>query len=251
MCDVYAHEYDLMTNAAARESYHAREVAALAEAFKPTSVLDAGCATGLTAMLFARLGVAATGLDRSRKMISLARGKYGASGRSPVFRVGQFESLPGLLHGRFDLVVCLANAISGVGSVANLRKSLRNFCRVLKPGGALVLQMLNYAALKEGEVMPVRATRSDGIIWVRYSIRRGRKLALHAVRLDIDESPPLLEPFYHELDNFTVERVTQAMRSAGFRQLHRYADLLLSKRFTKSARDLVIVTRRPAGRQTV
>ncbi len=50
----YAHEYDLITNAAQREKYHQKEVDALIARFRPRSVLDAGCASGLTAMLFAR-----------------------------------------------------------------------------------------------------------------------------------------------------------------------------------------------------
>ncbi|HVP07362.1 MAG TPA: hypothetical protein VMS71_05920, partial [Candidatus Acidoferrum sp.] len=67
--EIYANEYDWLTDAASREKNHERELAAIIERYRPTSVLDAGCATGLTAMLFARNGVRAVGLDRSKAML--------------------------------------------------------------------------------------------------------------------------------------------------------------------------------------
>ena len=51
--DVYAHEYDILTSADKRVVPHRKEIKALIEAFNPTKVLDAGCATGLSSSLIA------------------------------------------------------------------------------------------------------------------------------------------------------------------------------------------------------
>jgi ubiquinone/menaquinone biosynthesis C-methylase UbiE len=236
----YAHEYDILTNAKAREKHHREEVRALIDRFHPTSVLDAGCAMGLTAALFAREGVGAVGLDRSRSMIAEARRKYGHSGLSLKLVQGSFERLPRNLDGRFDMVVCLANSITGVGTISNLRKSLSGFRRVLKPGGTLVLQALNYEAVREGEILPVRATQRGKVGYLRYARRRGSRQELTVVRLDFTTQPFTFEPFVHEFDNFTLTQLKAALVRAGFRPVSRYGDLLLWRPFKRSSRDIVL-----------
>ena len=60
--DVYAHEYDALTDASNRKTPHEREVKAMINYFEPSSVLDAGCATGLTGYLFAKNNISTTPL---------------------------------------------------------------------------------------------------------------------------------------------------------------------------------------------
>ncbi len=241
----YAHEYDLITNAAQRESYHAKEVEALISRFKPTKVLDAGCASGLTAMLFARRGVTAVGLDCSKRMIEVARDKFKSEKLPLEFRVGYFERIPRQMRSQFDLVVCLANSISGVASLADVRLALKNFHSVLRPGGRLVLQMLNYSSIKEGELFPIRATENNGIVYERFSERRGRKLCVYVSRLDLNSRPQQFEVFRHEFDNYEVDKISSLVARTGFNNIKRYGDLYLKERFSKSARDLVLVGQRP------
>lgn len=241
----YAHEYDLITNAAQREIYHKKEIDALIARFKPGSVLDAGCASGLTAMLFASRGVDAVGLDCSRRMIQVARDKFDSANLPLSFRTGNFERLPQTLHAKFDLVVCLANSISGVSSVAGLRQTLKNFHAVLKPGGWLVLQMLNYSSMKEGTLFPIRATSNDGIIYERFSERRGKRLCVYVSRLDLNKSPQQFEVFRHEFDNYDVALINRLVAQAGFKATRKFSDLYLKKRFTRSSRDLVLIGQRP------
>jgi ubiquinone/menaquinone biosynthesis C-methylase UbiE len=242
--DIYAHEYDWLTNAAQREVNHRREVAALVERFHPTRVLDAGCATGLTAKLFAQAGVPAVGLDRSQAMLKVARAKFKGSQLPLAFRLGKFERLPASLTAGFDLVVCLANAIAGVGSSVALKKSLRGFHRVLRPGGVLVLQLLNYASLKDGEIRVIRATSNNGIVYLRYMERNGRRVSLHVARLDTNQNSLAFEPFRSEFDGFTAAEITGALKASGFRQVNRYGDLFLTRSFSRASHDLVVTARR-------
>ncbi len=239
--EIYAREYDLMTNAVAREKYHQKEVQALVDRFRPQSVLDAGCASGLTALLFARQGVETVGLDRSRAMIEVAKDTRGDSSLPLSFRTGRFEKLPKTLTSRFDLVVCLANSISGLDNMRDLRVALKGFSRVLRPGGTLLLQALNYASIKEGEIFPIKATNNDGIIYTRYSRRVGKRLEIHVTRLDTNQDPMQFEPFCHEFDNFTADQVIKTATSAGFVRVSKFADLYLKRKYSKSCRDLVLV----------
>ncbi len=244
--EVYAHEYDLITNAAPRAPHHAAEVAAMIARFAPASVLDAGCATGLTTLLFARQGVAAVGLDRSPRILAVARQTRCPEGLPISYRRGTFEDLPKSLRNRFDLVVCLANAIAGVGTVARLNLALRNFSAALRPGGHLVLQMLNFAVVKENTLLPVKATHNDGLVYERFSERRGKTLAIYVTRADFSRTPPTFEVFRHSFGSFTPEQVTGSIARAGFTDLARFGDLLFTRRFSRRSRDLVIAARRPA-----
>jgi len=244
--ETYPDEYDALTDAAAREKPHGREIAAIIEKFRPTSVLDAGCATGLTSRLFARQGIRTVGIDRVKPMLDIARSNSLFDKPLLSYNYGHFEKLPKGMTGKFDLVVCLANAIGGVGTMANLKRTLANFYRVLVPGGHLVVQMLNFGAIADGKIMPVRATRRGGIIYQRFSEHRAGHLYLYVSRLDTAAKPPKFEIFRHEMDNFSPLEVTGAMRRAGFKKLERWGDLLLSKRFTRSSRDLVITAPRSA-----
>jgi ubiquinone/menaquinone biosynthesis C-methylase UbiE len=243
--ELYAHEYDIITSADQRVKSHQKEVDAIIERFAPQSVLDAGCATGLTAMLFAGRGVWAVGLDRSRPMLAEARKKYADLGLPLEFRYGHFEQLPESLCGRFDAVVCLANSISGVGSLRNLHKAFQNFLAALTPGGVLVLQMLNYASMKEGTLFPIKATETKGIVYERFSERRGRTVAIYVTRLDLTQRQPSLEVFRHEFDNFTADEVSAGLKRAQFKNIRRYSNLTLTKRYSRQARDLVITAEKP------
>ncbi|MDD3730938.1 MAG: class I SAM-dependent methyltransferase [candidate division Zixibacteria bacterium] len=238
--DKYAQEYDWLTDATRREESHRREVTAIIEKCHPLSVLDAGCATGLTTRLFAAAGINTVGIYRSRRMIKLARENTLNSHHPLSFRYGEFEYLPRILYNKFDLVVCLANAITGVNSLSGLRKSLKNFKAVLKPGGTLLIQMLNYLAVREGVLMPVRTTVHEGLIYIRFTERKGRRHSLYIIRLDLDRKPVQMEPFRSDFDNFTVDEMETTLKTTGFSKIKKYADLFLERRFTPSSRDLVI-----------
>ena len=241
----YAHEYDLITNAIQREAYHAREVEAIIARFKPSSTLDAGCGSGLTSMLLAREGVKTVGLDRSRKMLDVCRQKYGDLGLPLTFRQGSFERLPRNMYGKFDLIVSLANSISGLDSLSDLRRSVSNFYRALRPGGWLLLQALNYTSITENSLLPIKVTNNEGILWARYARRQGKRYGVHVIRLDLNTDPPGFEPFCHEFDNFSPVEIGTAMERAGFRRISRYSSLYFDKRFSKASRDLVITGYRP------
>ncbi len=243
--ELYAHEYDLMTCAAGRRAHHEQEVAAMVDRFKPESVLDAGCATGMTAALFAERGIRAVGIDRSSNMLKEARRKYGDTSLPVEFRLAHFEKLPKLLHGKFDLVACLANSISGIGTLSRLRQSLKNFYAVLKPGGHLVLQLLNFAAIKENTLYPIKTTNHSGLIYQRFSERRGNRFYVYVTRSDLNAKPPGLKVFRHEFDRFTVDEMIRAMKFSDFRGVRKYGDLFLEKTFSAKSRDVVITGRRP------
>ena len=129
---------------------HARERACLAGALREARrlgeadlVLDAPCGAGRWKGPLASAGRRYLGLDLSRPMVELARGKGG--GRGEAFAVASAWALP-LRDGGADLVFCvrLLHHVREEGEKAALVKEL---CRVA--GKALVVTFLDGEAPKQ------------------------------------------------------------------------------------------------------
>ncbi|MBI5869798.1 MAG: methyltransferase domain-containing protein [Actinobacteria bacterium] len=100
--------------------------------------LDVGCGTGAFTLELARRGAAATGVDRSESMVSLARSLAAQDGLQATFTVADAESLP-FPDSEFDLVI----AVTVLCFAGDPGRLLRESLRVLKPDGRLVIGELN------------------------------------------------------------------------------------------------------------
>jgi 2-polyprenyl-3-methyl-5-hydroxy-6-metoxy-1,4-benzoquinol methylase len=122
----------------------------------PRSLLDAGCATGDQAIALARLGWRAFGIDSEAAMIEAAQAKARAEAADAVFSVASMLDLDKLFPAcSLDLVLCLGNTLphlrgDGIGAFLEASRKL------LRPTGALVLQLLNYglAGIGAGYAFP-------------------------------------------------------------------------------------------------
>lgn len=100
----------------------------------PSRVLDVGCGTGFLAFLFAEVGHAVTGIDLAPEMIAIARQKAEVQGVPAQFRVGDAERVEESTCS-FDVVV----ARHLLWTLPDPARAVREWLRVLRPGGRLVL----------------------------------------------------------------------------------------------------------------
>jgi len=107
------------------------------ESVPPGRAIDVGCGTGRWT---ARLG--AVGVDASPAMLAVAAGKVGLSGR---LAVGDAAALP-VASGVADLVLCALT----FGHIRDQRAAMREFERVLRPGGKLILSDFHPHAAERG-----------------------------------------------------------------------------------------------------
>jgi ubiquinone/menaquinone biosynthesis C-methylase UbiE len=98
------------------------------------NLLDVGTGPGIVAFLLAELGHCVTGVDFSEEMLSNARRNNKALGLNVDFRKGDAENLP-FADEAFDAVV----SRYVLWTVPDPKKAIREWKRVLKPGGMVII----------------------------------------------------------------------------------------------------------------
>ncbi|TVY06880.1 class I SAM-dependent methyltransferase [Paenibacillus cremeus] len=94
-------------------------------------ILEVGCGTGRTACYLAKQGYTITGLDIREEMLVKARARAEKEGLAISFVQGSIDALP-FADGSFDVILA-----ESVTNFADIRATLREYSRVLSPGGAL------------------------------------------------------------------------------------------------------------------
>ncbi len=102
----------------------------MANPLRGERVLDIACGTGNAAILAARFGASATGVDQAPRLIEVARQRARHEGLQVSFTVGDAQQLD-FADTSFDLVL----SIFGLVFAADREKAFAEMVRVLKPGG--------------------------------------------------------------------------------------------------------------------
>jgi ubiquinone/menaquinone biosynthesis C-methylase UbiE len=101
-------------------------------------ILDVPCGQGRHAHLLAEAGYKVQGLDYSRDLLGVARKR--GSGPNLRYKQGDMRSLPGDWTRRFDAVLNLFTSFGFFAHPADDARVVKEFARVLKPGGLLIWQ---------------------------------------------------------------------------------------------------------------
>lgn len=142
--DALAPLFDTMTDWEGRLRAEGPFLRQILDAGKARLVLDAACGSGGHTLALARWGYRAAGADASPGMIALARAKAAAEGLDARFVVADLADLPLVFSDPYDAVLCLGNSLPHLLSQEALVAALRGMAAVLRPGGTLILQNLNY-----------------------------------------------------------------------------------------------------------
>ncbi len=160
-----------------RAEIEAEEIANLLALAPPAKVLDLPCGVGRHTLALARRGYAVTGIDRSDRYLSTARARAREAGIEACFERGDLRDAGD--EAAFDAVINLWTSFGYFRDPAEDARAARNFLRVLRPGGALVMELMGKEVLarvfrardwKEGADGTICLTETeilDGWTWVR------------------------------------------------------------------------------------
>ena len=107
------------------------------------SILDLCCGQGRHALALARTGINVTGVDLSDELLKLARETAGDSAPNAKFIKADMRRLPDELNGSFDAVINMFSAFGYLESQEEDQQVLFQVANALKPGGKLLMDLLN------------------------------------------------------------------------------------------------------------
>ncbi len=131
-----------------------REGSAMRRLFRDRNigkVLDASCGTGMQAIALAQKGFDVTAADPSFHMLLKARehaAVHDVADDITFVRAG-FLDLPHALVGPYDAVITKGNSLPHLISDAEITQAIRNFHKLLRPGGTLVIGMRDFDFMLE------------------------------------------------------------------------------------------------------
>lgn len=162
-------------------------------------ILDVGCGTGNKTELLAAPGRRLIGLDLDQDMIARARQKHAAPG--VTYQTGDMARLGELFPEQsFDALLCLGNTLVHLVQPGQVAAFFNNAAALLRPGGLMALQVLNYDHLWAAEVTELPLITAGPVTFRRHYDWRSRESLSFKGRLEIDgqvtESAVDLRPVY-------------------------------------------------------
>lgn len=179
-------------------------------------VLDAPCGTGRHLLPLHRLGYAMTGIDLSEACLEMAR--KNCAGLPIRVERGDLSDLSPL-RDTFDATLNLFSSFGYFSTDEENRRVLQELVSTLKPGGQLVLQLVDRDWLMK-VFSPVSWTADD-----RQFVLEGRKYdpATHyneSWTVIVDEKTGLARKRYHRMRLYSNPEILELLREAGLSDVH-------------------------------
>ena len=105
----------------------------------PKLLLDLACGTGSLTVELMGKGIDVIGVDASAQMLSIASGKAGEAGFSPLLLCQPMQSLD--LYGTVDTAVCMLDSINHLTRPEDVRETFRRLHLFVEPGGLFVFDV--------------------------------------------------------------------------------------------------------------
>ena len=191
------------------------------------SVLDAACGTGIDAAVLARRGFSVRACDGSQAMVEAAAARFGREGLAIPVQRCLWADLPAAIDERFDVVLCIGNALVHAAVREAMVEALIGLRRMARPGGHVAIDSRNWEKL--------HAERRVVQVMDRVRVRGGRRcIVLYAWevpdRLDAEHVAHLVfvfedgdrtEPHEYRLSfrPFTLGELRERLELSGLREV--------------------------------
>ncbi len=238
--DQWADYYDTMTRFSERVESEKNILAQWQLQLGCRTVVDAGCGTGLHAVGLALLGMTVTAIDPSEKMLDRAKAQaehYGVHIRFAGITMQHLQRV--VAPASQDAVFSLGNTIPHLLTRPVIRSSFKRIYECLKPGGALVLQLLNYDKILRRQERIISVSSEGELQFVRFYDFLARRVRFNILVSDRQSSPGRHHLFSTELYPYSKQLLQSLLREAGFVRLKTYGSLSMQP-YTAASPNLVL-----------
>ncbi|MEN8115362.1 MAG: methyltransferase domain-containing protein [Bacteroidota bacterium] len=150
-------------------------------------ILDIGCATGELAFQIAKLGAEVVAIDLNGDLLNKAR-KNKIHSTLNFQQKNMLEIKNDFAAGQFDAVLCFGNTLVHLQTVELVQQMLEGVNSVLKTGGRLLIQILNYDYICGEQVSELPLIETENIRFIRkYKFQEESKLIRFQTVLEIKE----------------------------------------------------------------
>ena len=242
--DFLARHYNAMTGFPARVDTLAAAIAPWVERYRIRRALDAGCGGGALMFALRRCGVEPVGLDLSEPMLRLAMDNARAWDEQFEFVGAPFSAAGRIFPDRFDAVFAMGNALVGQETDTLMTESLRGLLAALRPGGLLLLQILNLRPFFLGSKTLIAHRHVGAVRYWRYAVPMDGRLIFTAVAAGPGDQLAMTTSTWEDWD---CERMSVRLDEAGFTDIQVFGDLQRSGFDEDTSTDLVIAAVRPGA----
>jgi SAM-dependent methyltransferase len=176
-------------------------------------LLDLCCGQGRHCVPFARHGFQVTGLDLNRSYLELARQAAKADNVELRTVAADMRQIP--FENHFDVIVNMYSSFGYLESEAEDLTALESVAKALKPGGRLLLDLLNREWAVANYIQNDWHSGSDGTLYVEY-----RELDLASSRMHV--SFTIVEPdggrrdsIGHHIRLYTLTETARLLEQVG------------------------------------
>ncbi len=245
--DQFSESYDVMVDWEERLEREEPFFRDLFGQVKARQVLDVGCATGGHVLRFAEMGLEAFGVDPSAEMLRRAEDRAGGRAGVRFFQAG-FGELAQRVGNGFDVVTCLGNTLPHATTRPELDWALADMAAVLRPGGLLVIQQLNYDRIlaERRRFLGVSSGVRDGVeqLFFRFYDFDGEQLTFNVVTFRREAGGWSFQAGSTRLRAIRQGELADALAGAGFGPVHWYGSYNREAFDPASSGDLVAVATR-------
>ena len=130
------------------------------------NILDVGCATGELASKMAINGAMVTGIDLNVDLLKQAQ--KAQEHPNLTFQPGNMLDLKeDFESGSFDAVLCFGNTLAHLQNEKLVQQFLEGAYSIIKSGGKLMIQILNYDYITESRVSELPLIETEDIAFIR------------------------------------------------------------------------------------
>lgn len=220
--------------------YIKKEVAFIKRALnlpKRAKILDLCCGHGRHLLPLAKMGYQMTGLDLSRKALSiLAKNVKNKKLKIRILR-GDMREIP--FRNKFDAVINMFTAFGYLETDYEDFKVLKSVAKALKPGGKFLIDIMNHDWMLAN--FHPKSWEKIGKLLLLEERTYNTKNHRNIVKLRIFDEKSKWHKVTHVVRIYSLTEMRKNLSRAGLKIVKVYGDTIGNQKFTKDSRRLVIL----------